>query len=229
MKHKILATQIAVETIAVGGFSYILLYISPLAIVGIITTVTSLGFKVWGQPAQLLSMYRRKSSEGIPWVTHAIATVSYISWCVYGLRTDNWVIVASQSLGVVGSFLTVHLIFQYRNRPRVKHGVLFWIWNNKDSRWQKVTFFDYMNAREQYIDIAGPIRYGTLPWYWAMRYNGGFLQGTVTDANVPDNPCLQEIFDGIIRFCEALRKEEGTWTTRTWNSPSLSSLNADAK
>jgi uncharacterized protein with PQ loop repeat len=224
-KHKILATQIAVETIAFGGFSYILLYVSPLAIVGIITTVTSLAFKVWGQPAQILLMYRQKSSEGISWTSHAIAAVSYVAWCLYGLRTDNWVIVASQSLGMVGSLLTLHLIFQYRSNPPAKHDILFWVWDNEHDRWQKVTFFDYITARDRYLNIASPFRdahvylpsytssqvfsYHTVaPWYWAAQHAGELLQGTATDADVPENPSLQEIINGVARLCGRLRKEK---------------------
>jgi uncharacterized protein with PQ loop repeat len=219
-KHKILTAQIAVETIAFGGFSYILLYLSPLAIVGIITTVTSLAFKVWGQPAQILLMYKQKSSEGISWTSHAIAAVSYVAWCLYGLRTDNWVIVASQSLGMVGSLLTLHLIFQYRSSPPAKQGILFWVWDDDHDRWQKVTFFDYTRALDRYMNIANPVRHDpATPWYWAAQYAGKLLQGTATDANVPENPSLQEIIDGITRLCDLLKKEK-TWTTRMWNWPS---------
>lgn len=213
-KPELLAAQIVTEIVIFGGLAC-MLYACPLALAGIATTATSLTFKIWGQPAQLLQLYRLKSSKGLSVTSYGIAAASYICWSVYGLRTGNWVILGSQLLGVVGSLLMLHLVVQYRlNRSTPKQGVLFWLWNRENSTWQRTTSDEYIVAFMSYrlatsgsefnadpYDAYTCATPGTsLPVYWSAQINGELLQGMVTDTNISERPPFAELVNGMMRL-----------------------------
>lgn len=224
-KYGTLVVQIIVEIAAFGGLAYALLCVTPLAAVGIVTTVTSLSFKVGGQPAQLIKLYKIKSSESVSWVAHGIATVSYISWCAYGLRENSWVIVASQALGTVGSLLTFHLVIHYRlnkAEPIMRYGLMFWLWDHETGKWRGSTHYEFTTARNEYLSLSGDgFRPYSLPllnsagmleaslWYWSLDVSSGsgpsrLHQGMVTDANVPGAPSFGDMIAGMTRLGKQL-------------------------
>ena len=80
----------------------------------ILTSGTSIAFKVIGLPDQVLRLLRTKSSRGMSYLYHGVATVSYLSWAAYGWRTHDMVILLSQGWGIPGSFIIFHLVLRYR-------------------------------------------------------------------------------------------------------------------
>ncbi len=65
---------------------------------------------------QAWKIWRSKSSRDVSLLSYVIFAVGTLVWTIYGLALANFVIVASFTVGVLGSWLVLGLALYYR-RP----------------------------------------------------------------------------------------------------------------
>lgn len=67
-----------------------------------------------GHFPQAYKIYKRKSSKDVSLITYAIFTIGSFIWLAYGITLNQWPIIATFIVAVVGTLSVITLALKYR-------------------------------------------------------------------------------------------------------------------
>lgn len=67
-----------------------------------------------GHFPQAIKIYKNKKAKDVSLITYFIFFIGNIVWVIYGLLIKDLPIIASFSIGIIGSFLVLILSLKYR-------------------------------------------------------------------------------------------------------------------
>jgi len=85
-------------------------------LVGSSTIILSLLVKIVVEPDQIRRNFSRKSTEGLSPMNYTLGFLAYCSWIIHGLLRRDYVILISQSMGVLVTGIVLVQFFLYRRK-----------------------------------------------------------------------------------------------------------------
>ena len=85
-------------------------------IIGIITVALSLIVTGLGLTAQVRKNKKRKSMEGLSFFYFFVLAISYSFWVIYGIVSEDWILIIPMTIGALMSWVLVIQFFMYRDK-----------------------------------------------------------------------------------------------------------------
>jgi uncharacterized protein with PQ loop repeat len=84
--------------------------------IGLIATIITTIYTIFGLPSQLLKNYRNKSVEGVSLFMSIMLVFVFLSWVLYALAKNDYYILISNTPGFIGSLVLVVQFYLYRKK-----------------------------------------------------------------------------------------------------------------